>query len=315
MDTQGILKKQKVESRKKKQLWFYISIMIFPVIQFIIFYIIVNANSFALAFKKYEMTENGVIIESFVGFKNIIDTYKNMFHFNGTYISFWGNSFIFYLVTTLGGTIFSLAFSYYIYKKGIFGGFYKVMLYLPQIVSGMVVTVMYKFFCEKGLPYLMEEWFNVTMGGFGENLDSQLWYVLFYVLVFSFGSNMLIYTGTMAGISDSIIEAAQIDGVNKLQEFFYIIMPSIFSTFALFIVTGMIAIFNGQGNLFNFYGVDAPIEYHTFGYYMYIHIKDAGINYIKYPPLAALGLCLTSIAIPLIFFLRGLLNKIGPKED
>lgn len=300
---------------KKKKLWFYISIMAFPVIQFIIFYLIVNANSLLLAFKEYKMEENGIITESVVWFKNIFDAYKNMFTKDGMYATLWGKSLIFYGVATLGGTVFSLAFSYYIYKSGMFGGLFKVMLYLPQIVSTMVVTVMYKYFCEKGLPNLMEQWFNVSMGGFGENIDSQLWYVLFYMLVFSFGSNVLIYTGTMAGISESVIEAAQIDGVNKIQEFFHIIMPSIFSTFALFIITGMITIFNGQGNLFNFYGLKAPPEYQTFGYYMYIHVKDAGINYIKYPPLAALGLCLTSIAIPLIFTLRHLLNKYGPKEE
>ena len=58
---------------KKKKLWFYISIMAFPVIQFIIFYLIVNANSLLLAFKEYKVEENGVITESVVWFKNIFD--------------------------------------------------------------------------------------------------------------------------------------------------------------------------------------------------------------------------------------------------
>ena len=306
--------KKNVMPGSRKKLWFYLSIMIFPIVQFIVFYIIVNFNSLLLSFKQYEVIENGVIIEHFVGISNIINKYIEIFTAE-QFIYCWKNSVLFYGVTTLSGTVFSLAFSYYIYKKGVLGNFFKIMLYLPHIVSGMVVTVMYKYFTEKGLPILAEQFLGITVPGFGENDTMKITYVMIYMFVLNFGANMLVYTGTMAGISDSIIEAGQIDGANRVQEFFHIIMPSIFSTFALFVITGMITIFNGQGNLFNFFGMDAPVELRTFGYYMYIMVKDAGINYVKYPPLASLGMCLTFIAIPLIFTLRALLNKFGPKED
>ncbi len=303
---------KKVMPGSRKKLWFYISIMAFPVVQFIIFYLIVNANSLVLSFKQYELTENGDIIEKFVWLENIINTYVEIFTAE-KFLYCIKNSLIFYGIATLGGTVFSLSFSYYIYKKGILGGFFKVMLYMPHIVSGMVVTVMYRNFVNDGFTDFMSQVLNIKVPGFSK--DARIWYIYFYVLVMSFGSNMLIYTGTMAGISDSIIEAGQIDGANRVQEFFHIIMPSIFSTFALFIITGMITIFNGQGNLFNFFGISAPPKYHTFGYYLYVAVKDAGIFYPKYPPLAALGMCLTFIAIPLIFSLRALFNKYGPKDS
>jgi ABC-type glycerol-3-phosphate transport system permease component len=119
----------------------------------------------------------------------------------------------------------------------------------------------------------------------------------------------------MVGISDGIIEAAQIDGANSLQEFFYVIMPSIFNTFALFIITGMITIFNGQAGLFNFYGMEAPIRMYTFGYYLFEATSSAGTQYQLFPPIAALGLALTSFAIPIIFTCRHLLSKYGPKDE
>ena len=297
----------------KKKLWFYIAIMVFPVIQFIVFYIMVNFNSILLAFKEYEYLEGGVIVEKFVWFDNIINTFKELFT-KEAFLYCWKNSFIFYGVTTISGTICSLSFSYYIYKKGLLGDFFKIMLYMPHIVSGMVITILYTYFLENGWPLVTEQLFGQSAPRFGS--DFQYFYILFYVFVMSFGANMLVYTGTMAGISDSIIEAGQIDGANRFQEFFHIIMPSIFSTFALFIVTGMITIFNGQGNLFNFFGVDnCPSEFKTFGYYMYVEIYHAKMDYTKFTSLAALGMCLTLIAIPLIFTLRALLEKYGPKDE
>ena len=306
-------KEKSLQSAKTGKLLFYISLVAFPVVQFIIFYIIVNFNSLSLAFKEYTVTANGVLEYEFVGFKNLGDTYVKLFT-DEFYITCIKNSLIFYGISILGGTVFSLSFSYYIYKQGFLGNFFKIMLYLPHILSAMVLTVMYKYLCQYGLPEV-GKLIGINIPGFRENLDWQFTLLLFYNLLMSFGNNMLIYTGTMAGISDAVIEAAEIDGANSWQEFIHVIMPSIFSTFALFIVTGMIQIFNGQGNLFNFFGLEAPERFQTFGYYIYVQVKNAGINYVKYPPIASLGLCLTSIAIPIIFTGRHLLNKYGPSED
>lgn len=302
------MKKQVLPGTKNK-LIFYTIIMIFPVAQFIVFWLIVNFNSIMLSFKSY-VNIDGNYIESFVGLNNIFNVYKRIFT-EDVFIGCFKNSFLFYGVSSLGGTVFSLSFSYYIYKKGYFAAFYKVMLYFPHIVSGMVITIMYQYLADYGLPVIAES-LSINLVRFGDN---PLAYIIFFNLVMSFGSNMLVYTGTMASISDSIIEAGQIDGVNTWQEFIHIILPSIFNTFALFIVTGFITVFNGQGGLFNFYGTHAPQEFWTFGYYLYIMVKDAGVDYTKLPNLAAFGLCLTFIALPIIFSLRYLLNKYGPSTD
>lgn len=303
-----------IKQGKRSKLAFYLSIMIFPVVQFTIFWIIVNANSLLLSFKEYTLNESGVMINTFVGFKNLVTVYKDLFTAE-IFINCIKNSLLFYGVSIAGGTICSLGFSYYIYKKGFLGNFFKVMLYMPHILSTLVIAMMYNYFFEDGLPVFLNELTGAKITKFGDN---PMGFIVFFNFIMSFGGNMLIYTGTMAGISDSIIEAAEIDGANSVQEFFHVIMPSIFTTFALFIVTGMITIFNGQANLFNFYGTSgidkAPNEL-TLGYWIYIKVRDAKTDYTKYPYLAAFGLALTSFAIPLIFTCRALLKKYGPKED
>lgn len=305
--------KKQVLPGTRNKLIFYIIIMIFPVVQFTIFYLIVNFNSLLLSFKKYENVA-GNYVETFVGFRNIFGTYSKMFT-EQQFLVYLKNSVLFYGISVISGTVFSLAFSYYIYKKGYLGGFFKVMLFLPNIVSGMVIAIMFKYFAEKGLPTMVNSLFGVTVPGFGENYDIMFKYVIFYNFYLGLSANMLVYTGTMSSISDSVIEAAQIDGVNSFQEFFHIIVPSIFNTVALFIITGTLTIFTGQAGLFSLFGLFAPQEFGTYGYYLYVQVKHAGINYPLLPPLASFGLCLTFIAIPVVFSLRYLLNKYGPSAD
>ena len=299
---------------QRGKLILYISIMAIPVIQFILFYILVNANSILLSFKKFDVVD-GAYVQVFVGFENISKVISDLFT-TESFLNMIKNSLLFYGVSVIGGTVLSLAFSYYIYKKGFGGNFFKTMLFLPNIVSTMVIAIMYSEFGMYGFPEIMQSVFGVDVEYFHKLQDSAIYYLIFFNLLTSFGPNVLIYTGTMSGISDSVIEAAQIDGVNAWQEFFHIVLPSIFSTFALFIITGMVTIFNGQANLFSFYGLEKGSEkFQTLGFYIYREVASSGINATNHPYLAALGMVLTFIAIPLVFTGRWLLNKYGPKEN
>ena len=71
---------------KTEKLLVYISLIIIPIVQFLIFYVVVNANSFALSFKEYayvtDSSGNMVLQKTFVGFKNIIGIYKMLVHYN-----------------------------------------------------------------------------------------------------------------------------------------------------------------------------------------------------------------------------------------
>ncbi|MBO7345597.1 MAG: sugar ABC transporter permease, partial [Clostridia bacterium] len=256
----------------------------------------------------------GELIMEVVWFKNFKNVIIDLFTLDKFKYAI-RNSLLFYGISLLSGAGVAVFFSYYIFKKKFLGNFFKVMLYLPVIVSSMVITVMYTYFCQKGLPVICDRLFNLSIPTFGESTKVQLIYICIYNFILGCGSNVLIYTGTMAGISDSIIEAGQIDGANIIQEFFYIVMPTIFSTYILFIITGMVTIFTGQANMFNFFGTGAPDELITLGYYMYVQTQKAGTNYTLYPYLAAYGLTLTLVAIPVIFTLRWLFNKYGPSEE
>ncbi|MBO7344337.1 MAG: sugar ABC transporter permease [Clostridia bacterium] len=308
MQKQRTMKKEYVQ-----KLIFYVSIIGLPLIQFMIFYLFVNFNSLLLSFKNYEMI-GGELTQSFAGFTHLLDAYKLLFT-EPLFAYCLKNSVVFYLLNVISGTVFSLSFSYYIYKKRNYSNFFKAMLYLPAIVSGMVLSVVFKYFFNLGIPAIVKMVTGTNILGWTDNFIVEYYMVVIYNFIISLGSNMLIYTGTMASISESSIEAAQLDGANKYQEFWYIVIPSIFRTLSLFLVTNLLTIFNGQHNIFNFFGQKASEKLYTFGYYLYIQVLGANGNLVEFPPIAALGLALTSFAIPIMFTVRWLFNKYGPSEE
>lgn len=308
MDKQITMKKVYVQ-----KLIFYISIIGLPLVQFTIFYLFVNFNSLLLSFKNYEII-NGELTQSYAGLTHILWAYKSLFT-EPIFAYCLRNSVIFYLLNMVSGTVFSLSFSYYIYKKRSCSNFFKAMLYLPAIVSSMVLSIVFKYFFNLGIPAIVRMIANVNILGWTDTFEIEYLMVIIYNFIITLGNNMLIYTGTMASISDSSIEAAQIDGVNKYQEFWYIVIPSIFRTLSLFLVTNILTIFNGQGNIFNFFGQKASEKLYTFGYYLYVQVLGANGDLVLFPPIAAVGLALTFIAIPVMFTLRWLFNKYGPNEE
>ena len=122
---------------------------------------------------------------------------------------------------------------------------------------------------------------------------------------------LLMFSGAMSGIDESIIEASKLDGVSFFQELYLIVLPLIFPTVITFITVGVAAIFTNQMNLYSFYGSKAPNDVSTLGYYFYRQTLKAALG--EYPYLAAFGILMSCISIPMTILVRKLLQKIGEK--
>ena len=298
-------KKASMQSAKRNKLIFYCTMVALPFIQFLIFYMLVNLRSFALGFQEYSF-EYGEYI--FIGFDNFEQIFRDLKE-TVTLVSSIKNSLELFVWTFFFGSFGAVLFSYYIYKKNVGSEIFKILLYLPHILGSVVVVIMYKFFVEEVIPTV----FNDDMLRLLTNPDTSRATVMFYSIYISFGTRVLVYTSAMSGISDSIIESAQLDGVTPMKELLFIVLPSIWSTFITFMVTSVVGIFTNQMALYTFFGAEAPPSLYTFGYYLYRGAK-VGTN-VEYPYLAALGLLLTLIAVPVTFFVRWGLKKLGPSKD
>lgn len=294
-------------SQKRKRLMFYIAVLVLPMIQIAIFYFYANIRSFSLAFTKYDGNGN----YDFAGlevFKDILSGKHTIFK-NFKINLVIKNSLIVFLTEFILGSFPAILFSYYIFKKHPFGQFFKIILYIPQIVSGAVFAIIYVFFMNDFLPKM-----GVIETGFWDsNLEWERIYYLFFTIFFSFGTRVLLYSGTMSGISDSIIESGKIEGITPLKELFYIVLPMIWGTFVTFTITAMIGLFTNQMSGYTFKGSGFTPQLQTFGYFLFSKTADANLS--NYPILSALGLIMTLIAVPITLLVRFLLTHFGPKTE
>lgn len=306
--------KSKIVNILRKR-WYYYCLIIFPIMQFLIFYVGVNVNSISLAFSKYEVNvQTNAYERTFAAFDNFILVFNNFPNFKDAF----KNSFILYGFTLFVGVPLALLFSYYIFKKWPLSKVFQVVLYLPSIVSSIALVLIYTYLVEKGVPAVVEMITGQKIPGLLNELatdKSTVFYtILFYNLWTGFGVNVIMYSNAMAGVSISILEAAQVDGVNALQEFIYVVLPRIYGTVVVFVISGLSVLFTNQMHLVSFKGVAASPELQTIGYYLYSIMTRSATTELVYPELAAFGLILTIILVPIVYVARKSMYKFGPKD-
>lgn len=307
---QMVKNQNRVIKKQTKDLIFYIFLLIVPVVQFILFYVCVNFNSVLLSFQKISTLEGTTTFT----FDNIINTFQLMTT-DKTMLTIAGTSLLSYALILLIGTPLGLFFSYYIYKKFPFSSGFRVLLFLPSIISAIVMVTIFRFFVDRAVPEFFNKYLGTYMLGLTENTETRYATVIFYNIWIGFGTSVLMYSNSMSGISPDIVESAHLDGATGLREFWHITLPLIYPMLTTFLITGVIGIFNNQINLYSFYGGGAPLDLQTFGYYIYDATKKAGTSRSEYPPLAAMGLLLTCVAVPLTLSVKYLLERFGPSED
>ena len=309
---------EKKMKRTRQRLIFYILIMIFPLLHFSIFKIYINLDMIAMAFSEYVKPDGVVLVRQFAGFKNfasIFELFGSSTRTGLAYSRLLGNSMMFY---GIGLTFIPIGifFAYYIYKGYPLANTFRVFLYLPQILSAVVLTFLYKEIMTRVIE---------VEGGL------QLQHIVLYNFFTGFGVNVIMYTGAMCGINTSISESAQLDGASSMRELWSITVPMVFPTIVTFLVMGIAGIFTNQANLFSFYNtqisvMQGPVDSQPLGYYMYVNTlasglvkpdaPDMNINYdaISYTQLSALGLMITVVVLPISLIIRHVLEKYGPSD-
>lgn len=285
---------------KDKKLVFYISLMIFPLLQFCVFYIGVNFQSILLAFQKFENSEFTFLTENI--FYNFKEVAKYFTEYNTLSVAL-KNTIILWLFTAIFGTGVAIFFSYYIYKCKKSGRFFRFILFLPSILPAILLSTIFKLFTSDVLPVAFG-WEKVLTGS---DQTARIAAVIGYSVFIGFGTQVLLYSNAMEQISPSVVEAAQLDGAKPMTEFVKIILPEIMPTVSTFMIATIAGAFMNQANLYNFYGESASNKTFTLGYYMFIIVQNQsklGFGRSFYPFASALGICCTLVAIPLTILFR-----------
>lgn len=307
------IKKEKKQLRKREKDIIFVACWAFlPLLQYFIFYVVVNFNSVLMAFQVYErdlINQTGRYVFSLDNFSKLVTEFIDL----GLLRVCLKNSLTFYLSNLVVGVSLSLLFAYYIYKSYFASKFFKIMLFLPSIISSIVLITMFKYFANFVIPQMAMDWFGVKCPALTSDPSTKLGAIIFYNIWAGFGTSILLYSGAMANISESVIEAAKIDGTSPMREFIQIVIPLVFPTLRTFLITGITGVFISDIGLFSFYGTGADPTVYTFGYYILRGARTATLA--EYPYFATVGVVLSIFAIPITLTLRRLLTKFGPSVD
>ena len=305
---ESVSKKSNMKTKRLRQNVFLFFFLLFPMLQFVVFYIGVNFNSFILAFQKIE---NGVYV--FNGFNTFGDVLKDIF-VTGELTKAIKNSAIQFIFSLLIIPI-NIMTAYGIFKKIPFSGFFKIMLFMPNMISSLVFVACATYLIRDGFQIIFN---NPDLRLLNTLEDSSFYTVLVFGLWMQFASGLVIYLGAMGSISQEVMEYGKIENLSTIKELWYVVIPLIFPTITTYLVVSFAGFFSNYGFFHSFFGGTASTgntPYDTLGYVFFVKILGDKVQASDYSYAAAGGLLFTAIVAPITLFTKSLLEKYGPSEE
>jgi putative aldouronate transport system permease protein len=221
----------------------YLLLLSAPFVIWLIVFKYIPLTGWAMAFQDYK-PQFGFFQQNFVGLK----------HFRALFAA---RQFYQALQNTLGmsilGLVFgfttSIAFAILLNElRGLhFKRFTQTVSYLPHFVSWVIVANIVTNILSPSGPVneLLVRW-GILREPYNFMIQQNLfwWIVVFSDIWKETGWNAIIYLAAITGIDAAIYEAAEIDGVNRLQKIRYITLPGIKSTIIILLIMSI-------GNIIN----------------------------------------------------------------
>lgn len=299
----------KIRQRKK---YLFVYLMLLPAtINFAVFYVAINVNSFVMAFQHpVGIGTDGFIIE--YGFENFARLIREL-GVPTNDVSVALRNTLYYFITNLLITVpLSYLFSYFLYKKMWGYKFFRIVFFLPSIIPGLVYVSAFREMIGYGGPIDLL-WFAMS----GEHMPALLSStstatstVVFFCIWTGFGVNLLLYQGAMGRIPEEVIEAGKLDGVGWVREMFQIVSPMIWSTLSTTIILALSKIFTSSGPivLFDENGSALSTGLWTLSYWIFNQTYSSAS--MEYP--AAISIFFTVLSFPFVILVRWVFSKIDP---
>lgn len=293
-------KKKKLTERDVKRGVFIGLMLSIGILQFLIFWVYVNFDSILMAFQW--QTKDGLKW----GFDNFARFFREFKVPEYELSLALKNTFLLFLVGTIIGLPAQLLFSYYLYKKVLWSKFFRVVFFLPSIISASVLVTLFKYIVDVYGP--VNEIISMITGRPSE-IDfvvDELYSmktILFYVFWTGFGGNIVLFTGAIHRIPADVMEYARLDGVGMTRELCQIVVPMIWPTISTLIIFATAGLFTNQGPILLF--TEGQFKTMTIGYYIFDQVQN---NSYYYP--SAIGLIFTAIGFPLVLIVKYFINKV-----
>ena len=313
MEAETLAKTKTVKDNKKiskrNETIFLFCMLILPFLQWVVFWLFVNIQSIMLAFQDLR---TGVFT-----WNNFITFWESLTAPDGEMGLATRNTFTYFGVNLILIMPIALLISYFIYKKVLGYKTFRVIFYLPAIVSGVaMVTVFKNFINPKGPLQFFLNLFggSIPTEGFLHFPETATKTIVAYTIWTGYCSNILLFAGAMTRVPLEVLESAQIDGCGAGRELFQMIFPLIWPTTSTQIIFAFTGIFSSSGPILLFTQGDADTT--TISYWIFEQVYGNGVTggSGSYNLVSAAGLCFTVFGVPIILFIRWLMEKIPAVE-
>lgn len=191
-----------------------------------VFFFIPFFQTIGLSFYDYS---SSIYNPKFVGVEN----YSNIIH-SALFYKVMGNTFLFLILAVPFLVVFPLFLAILINQKIRGITLYKILIYLPVIVSIVVAAIAFKWlYAQEGILNYFMTLFGFNPIGWLTDSKFSLLSVAIVTIWKGVGYYMMIYLAALMSVPQELYEACDIDGANFLTKHLTVTIPQILPTIAL----------------------------------------------------------------------------------
>lgn len=187
-------------------------------ILFFTFIVIPVVWAFILSFQEY-----GIFGSEWVGLGNYLDVFHDK-----AFGKALTNTLIYTAVTVPFNVVSALIIATLTYSLGrVAQSFFRAAFYLPTVASMVIIAMVWRWMYnyDFGLFNYVLGWFGVEKVNWLGQSNSALWAIIIMQCLIPFGVGIILYLASMGSISQTLYEAATIDGANSFQKWIKITIP------------------------------------------------------------------------------------------
>ena len=245
----------------------------------------------------------------FIGFKHYLDMFEDPY--------FWislKNNFYIIFISVFGQIPIGFILAYILHRKHVkMAGFFQSMIYLPTIISTIVVGILWQsFFSPYGsfteiIQHLIPGWENNL------SIDPQtaMIPILLAILWMYTGNYLIIFLAQMQKIDPEILEASKIDGASEGKILRYIILPALSGVVVTCIILAISGSLNSFGLIFAMTQGNPARRTSVLSLYMY---DSAFRGAPDYGLANAISIFMVVISFALVILTKALEKRFGGKD-
>ena len=283
-------------------------VMALPVFLVLFFIMYVPMAGLVMAFKNFDFTK-GIWASPWCG----LDNFKFLIASKATFISITRNTVLYYLLFTSVGTVLNvtlaIAIDQLLLKK--MAKTMQTLMIIPVFISYAAVQfIVYAFISSD--TGIINHLFGTSIRFYSE---SSLWpWILLVVKIWKdTGYGSVLYMSVLAGIDNSLYEAAEIDGASKWQQIRHITIPSLVPMITVMLLLSVGNVMRSDTGLFYQVTRNSGILYDTTqvidSYVLNAIFKNSNFGFT-----AATSFFQSVVGLLLMLFANFMVRKIEPEN-